>query len=46
METIYWGCLIGGAIFAVVSLVLGDLIDGLIDGAFEMPGLDFSNPLC
>lgn len=45
METIYWGCLIGGAIFAVVSLVLGDLLDGLLDGAFEMPGLDFFKPV-
>jgi membrane-bound ClpP family serine protease len=45
MESIYWGCLIGGAIFAVVSLVLGDLIDGLLDGAFEMPGLDFFKPV-
>ncbi|WP_127538659.1 protease [Paenibacillus illinoisensis] len=45
MESIYWGCLIGGAIFAVVSLVLGDLIDGLLDGAFELPGIDFLKPV-
>lgn len=45
MESIYWGCLIGGAIFAVVSLVLGDLIDGLLDGAFELPGVDFFKPI-
>ncbi len=45
METIYWGCLIGGAIFAIVSLVLGDLIDGLLDGAFELPGIDFLKPV-
>lgn len=45
MESIYWGCLIGGAIFAVVSLVLGDLIDGLLDGAFELPGVDFFKPV-
>lgn len=45
MEALYWGCLIGGAVFAIVSLVLGDLIDGLLDGAFEMPGVDFLNLL-
>lgn len=45
MESIYWGCLIGGAIFAVVSLILGDLIDGLLDGAFEFPGIDMFKPV-
>jgi membrane-bound ClpP family serine protease len=45
MEALYWGCLIGGAVFAIVSLVLGDLIDGLLDGAFEMPGVDFFKPV-
>ncbi|MFD2703025.1 NfeD family protein [Paenibacillus shunpengii] len=43
METLYWACLIGGAIFALVSVLFGDLFDGLLEGSFELAGVEFLN---
>jgi membrane protein implicated in regulation of membrane protease activity len=47
MIEIFWGCLIAGALFAIVSLVAGDLfhhgLDGISD-AFSFDHLDFLHP--
>ncbi|MBD7967466.1 protease [Paenibacillus gallinarum] len=43
METLYWSCLIGGALFAVIGVLFGDLLDGLFEGVAEFPGFDFLN---
>lgn len=32
MVEIYWGCLIGGIIFTIVSVIFGDLFGGIFDG--------------
>ena len=48
MIEVYWGCLIGGLLFALVTVIFGDVIDSLFDGLFEfltMDGLDFINPM-
>ncbi len=40
MLELYWGCLIFGVLFVLVSVVLGDLIGGWFDGALEFLSLD------
>lgn len=40
MEGLFWGCLIGGVIFAVVSVILGDVISNALDGALDFLSLD------
>lgn len=52
MVGVYWGCFIGGALFAIVTIIFGDLIgsmfDGVFDGAFDALGgdhLDFLSPM-
>jgi membrane protein implicated in regulation of membrane protease activity len=45
MESLFWGCLVGGSLFAVVSLVLGDLIGSWIDGIFDVIAVDFFKPI-
>ncbi|MGG0823432.1 NfeD family protein [Paenibacillus turicensis] len=45
MESLYWGCLIGGSVFAIVSVVLGDLIGSFIDGVFDFFAVDFLKPI-
>lgn len=44
MQTLYLGCLVLGILFAVVSVVIGDLIGSALDGIFHMPSFDFFNP--
>lgn len=44
MQTLYLGCLALGVIFAVVSVVLGDLIGSALDGIFDLVSFDFLNP--
>jgi len=44
METLYLGCLALGVIFAVVSLLVGDLIGDTLQGMFHFPAIDFLNP--
>lgn len=48
MLEIYWACLIGGVIFAVVTVVVGDLIGNLFDGILDflsIEGLHFLQPV-
>ncbi len=44
METIFWWLLAGGAIFTVVSVLIGDVLGGWLDG-LELPGLDWFRPV-
>lgn len=48
MQTVYWGCLYGGIIFAVITIIFGDILgdafDGLLD-ALSFDHLDFLSPM-
>ncbi|MEK3903193.1 MULTISPECIES: protease [unclassified Paenibacillus] len=44
MQTLYLGCLVLGILFAVVSVVVGDLIGSALDGIFDIVSFDFLNP--
>lgn len=48
MLEIYWGCLIGGLLFGLISLLLGDVIghafDGVLD-AVSIDSIDFLHPM-
>ena len=49
MLEVYWICLVGGLVFSVLAVLLGDLLDGVLDGldgAFDAFDLtDFVDPL-
>jgi membrane protein implicated in regulation of membrane protease activity len=45
MITLYWSLLAGGVIFAVISVLLGDLISQAIDGALDFLSVDFLQPM-
>ncbi len=48
MIDLYWGCLAGGIIFAVISLIFGDLLGDIFDGLFDavsVDGVDFIHPM-
>lgn len=45
METIFWWILAGGAIFTVISVLIGDVLGSWLDGALELPGLDWFRPV-
>lgn len=40
MEALFWGCLIGGVLYALVSVILGDLISQAMDGIFDFLSLE------
>lgn len=40
MEAIFWGCLVGGALYAVISALLGDLIGHALGGVLDFLSLD------
>ncbi|WP_028611151.1 membrane protease regulatory membrane protein [Paenibacillus harenae] len=40
METLFWACLIGGIIYAVISVVFGDWLGLLFDGALDFLSLE------
>lgn len=44
MQTLYLDCLALGVIFAVVSVVVGDLIGSALDGIFDIVSFDFLSP--
>ncbi|MFD1177010.1 NfeD family protein [Paenibacillus puldeungensis] len=45
MEALFWGCFVGGALFAIISALLGDLIGGWLDGLLDFTSLDFLKPV-
>ncbi len=48
MQTVYWSCLYGGIIFAVITVIFGDLLGDAFDGllnALSFDHLDFLNPM-
>ncbi|NMO96798.1 protease [Paenibacillus lemnae] len=45
MEALFWGCLVGGILFAVVTVLLGDILSGAIDGVLDFLSVDFLNPM-
>lgn len=45
MTELYWGCLAGGVLFAIVSVLFGDLISHALDGLFDFLSLDIVKPM-
>lgn len=45
MLSLYWGCLLFGVLFAVVSVVLGDLISQAVEGALDFLSIDILQPM-
>ncbi|MDD3363638.1 MAG: NfeD family protein [Syntrophomonas sp.] len=48
MQAVYWGCLYGGIIFAVVTIVFGDILGDVFSGLFDslsFDHLDFLSPM-
>lgn len=44
MQTLYLGCLALGVIFAIVSVLVGDVIGDALHGVFDFAAVDFLNP--
>ena len=44
MQTLYLGCLALGVIFAIVSVLVGDVIGNALHGVFDFVSVDFVNP--
>jgi membrane-bound ClpP family serine protease len=47
MQELYLGCLIGGILFAIITIIFGDILDSAFDGIFEifsLDGFDFIHP--
>ncbi len=40
MEALFWACLAGGALYAVVAIIFGDVISNAMDGALDWLSLD------
>ncbi|UJF33126.1 NfeD family protein [Paenibacillus hexagrammi] len=45
MTELYWSCLAGGVLFAIVSVILGDVISHALDGIFDFLSLDVLKPM-
>lgn len=48
MQTIYWSCLCGGFIFAVITVIFGDVLGDVFGGVLDslsFDHLDFLNPM-
>jgi membrane protein implicated in regulation of membrane protease activity len=45
MQDVYWICLFGGLVFSVLTLLFGDLLDGVLDGFDALDGFDLLDPL-
>ncbi|WP_341805801.1 NfeD family protein [Paenibacillus lupini] len=40
LEAIFWGCFVGGALYAIISALLGDLIGHALGGILDFLSLD------
>ncbi|GAB6990810.1 hypothetical protein [Paenibacillus pini] len=45
METLYWSCLAGGVIFALVTVLLGDVLSHVLHGFLDFLSIDFLKPM-
>ncbi|MDD3268414.1 MAG: protease [Syntrophomonadaceae bacterium] len=48
MQSIYWGCLFGGALFALVTIIFGDVLGDVLGGLLDFLSfdhLDFLSPM-
>lgn len=48
MQTIYWGCLCGGFVFTVITVIFGDILGDVFGGILDslsFDHLDFMNPM-
>lgn len=45
MEQLFWACLIGGVLFALVTVVFGDLLSNALDGILDFLSVDSVRPL-
>ncbi len=41
----FWSCLLGGAVFALLSVILGDIVGSWLDGIFDIFSVDFLKPI-
>ncbi|HEY2492191.1 MAG TPA: protease [Paenibacillus sp.] len=44
MEALFLGCLIGGVLFAIVTVLLGDVLSSALDGMLDFLSVDFFSP--
>lgn len=40
MEQLFWACLVGGVLFAVVTVIFGDLFSNALDGVLDFLSVD------
>ncbi|GIO87888.1 hypothetical protein J25TS5_48200 [Paenibacillus faecis] len=45
MEVLFWSCFVGGALFALISTILGDLVGSWLEGMFDAFSADFLKPV-
>lgn len=45
MEALFLGCLVGGVLFAIVTVLLGDVLSSALDGMLDFLSVDFLNPM-
>lgn len=45
MLELYWGCLIFGLLFALVTVLLGDVMSHALDGLLDFLSVDFLQPM-
>ncbi|GGA41420.1 protease [Paenibacillus physcomitrellae] len=45
MEGLYLGCLVGGVLFTLASVLVGDLLGQWLDGMFDFLSVDFLKPI-
>jgi len=45
METVFWCFLIGGVLFTLITVFIGDVLGDWLEASFEFPGLDWLKPI-